>query len=157
LPPERVHQLVASLDALSVAELSHPIIAAPVAAGISEVSAYFAQEYVSAGSLDQAIREYGPAPAADALRVAAQLAGALDFAAVVNVAHGSLHPRDVLISADTARLTGIGIARALEQVGVAAPVRRPYSAPERTSGAAWDRRADVFSLAALIHELLWGR
>src|SRR5262249_32740360 len=56
-----------------------------------------------------------------------------------------------------ARLTGVGIARALAQVGVAPPVRRPYSAPERMSGGSWDRRADVFSLAALIHELLWGR
>jgi serine/threonine-protein kinase len=157
LPPERVHQLVTALEGLIVAELSHPMIAAPVAAGISEVSAYFAQELVTAESLDAALREYGPAPAADAVRVAAQLASALDFAAVVDVTHGSLHPRDVLISADAARLTGVGIARALEQVGIAPPVRRPYSAPERVSGASWDRRADVFSLAALVHELLWGR
>ena len=36
-------------------------------------------------------------------------------------------------------------------------MRRPYTAPERIAGGAWDRRADVFSLAALMHELLWGR
>src|SRR5262249_13008501 len=41
--------------------------------------------------------------------------------------------------------------------GVAIPVRRPYSAPERMAGAAWDRHADVFSLAVLMSELLWGR
>src|SRR4030095_11437131 len=44
-----------------------------------------------------------------------------------------------------------------ENVGVAVPVRRPYTAPERIAGGAWDRRADVFSLAALIHELLWAK
>ena len=115
------------------------------------------QDFVAADSLDIVIREYGAAPPADALRVAAQLAGALDFAAAVDVAHGALHPRDVLLSADDTRLTGIGVARALERVGVAAPVRRPYTAPERIAGGDWDRRADVFSLAALIHELLWGR
>ena len=74
-----------------------------------------------------------------------------------NIAHGALHPRDVLVSSDDARLTGIGIAQVLERVGVATPVRRPYTAPERAAGAAWDRRADVFSLAAIVHELLWGR
>src|SRR4029078_12928527 len=52
LPPERVHQLVTALEALIVAELSHPMIAAPVGAGISGVSAYFAQEFVAAESLD---------------------------------------------------------------------------------------------------------
>jgi serine/threonine-protein kinase len=157
LPPERVHQLVAEFERLIDAALIHDAIAAPLATGIMESSAYLAQEYISAESLDLAVREYGPAPAGDALRVTTQLAGALDFAAVVNIHHGGLHPRDVLLSPDATKLTGIGVARALEQVGVTAPVRRPYSASERIAGAAWDRRADIFSLAALVYELLWGR
>jgi hypothetical protein len=86
-----------------------------------------------------------------------QLAGALDLAAAANVIGGALHPRDVLVSPDEARLTGLGIAGALERVGVAAPVRRPYAAPERVAGGKWDRRADIFSLAAILHEMLWGR
>jgi hypothetical protein len=61
------------------------------------------------------------------------------------------------MSSDDTRLTGMGVAHALESVGVTAPVRRPYTPPERIAGAAWDRRADVFSLAALMHELLWAR
>src|SRR5579885_1940713 len=85
LPPERVHQLAAELEQLTTAELSHPAMAVPLAAGITGVTAYLAQDYVAAESLDLAVREYGPAPPADALRVAAQLAGALDFAAVVNI------------------------------------------------------------------------
>ena len=157
LPPERVHQLVAEFERLIAAELTHPVLASPLATGMHDVSAYLVQDYVAADSLDLVVREYGPAPPADALRVAAQLAGALDFSAVVNITHGALHPRDVLLSSDDTRLTGAGVARAIERVGVAAPVRRPYTAPERVAGAVWDRRADVFSLAALIYELLWGR
>jgi PEGA domain/Protein kinase domain len=157
LPPQRVHQLVAGFEHLIAAELTHPTLAAPLATGITGVSAFLAQDYVAAESLDLAVREYGPAPPADALRVAAQLAGALDFAALSDISHGALHPRDVLLSSDDTRLTGIGVARALEQVGVTAPIRRPYSPPERIAGVAWDRRADVFGLAALIHELLWAR
>jgi serine/threonine protein kinase len=157
LPPERVHQLVAAFERLIAAELTHRALAAPLATGITGVSAFLAQDYVAAESLDLVVREYGAAPPADALRVAQQLAGALDFAAAVNIFHGALHPRDALLSSDDTRLTGVGVARALEQVGVTAPVRRPYTAPERMAGATWDRRADVFSLAALLHELLWAR
>ena len=83
LPPERVHQLVAEFERLIAADLTHPALAAPLATGIHGVSAYLAQEFVAADSLDLVIREYGAAPAVDALRVAAQLAGALDFAAAV--------------------------------------------------------------------------
>jgi hypothetical protein len=139
------------------ADLTHPALAAPLATGISGVSAFLVQDYVAADSLDLAVREYGPAPPGSALLVAAQLAGALDFAAAVQITHGVLHPRDVLLSSDDTRLTGLGVTRALERIGVVAPVRRPYTAPERIAGGEWDRRADVFSLAAVMHELLWGR
>jgi hypothetical protein len=157
VPPERVHQFVAELEKLIAANLAHPGIAAPIAAGISGVSAYLAQEFAEAASLDVVVRDYGPAPPPDAVRIVAELAGALDFAAVVNVTHGMLHPRDVLIAADEVRLTGIGIGQALERIGVAVPVRRPYTAPERLPSGRWDRRADVFSLAAVMFELLFGR
>jgi serine/threonine-protein kinase len=157
LPPERGHQLVAEFERLIAAGLSHSGLAAPLATGIRDVSAFLVQEYVAADSLDMAIREHGPASAANVLRVAAQLAGAFDYAAAVDVTHGALHPRDVLLSSDDTRLTGLGVTRALARIGVVAPVRRPYTAPERLAGGEWDRRADVFSLAALMHELMWGR
>jgi PEGA domain/Protein kinase domain len=157
LPPERVHQLVGAFERLIAADLAHPALSAPRAAGIADVAAYLVQDYIGAESLDLAVREHGAAAPADGLRVAVQLADALDCAASVNIFHGALHPRDVLLSTDETHLTGVGVARALEQVGVTAPVRRPYTAPERMAGAFWDRRADVFSLAALLHELLWAR
>ena len=157
LTPDRVQRLVDRLEQLIASNLTHPAIVGPLAAGISGASAYFAHDFVAGESLDLAIREYGPAPAADALRVAAQMAAALDFAAAAGVYHGALHPRDVLLAADDTRVTGFGIAQSLELVGVPSPVRRPYSAPERMAGTEWDRRADIFSLATLIYELISGR
>ena len=157
LPPERVHELVADFERLIAADLTHTSIVAAVATGIVQVSPYLAQDFVAADSLDTVIREHGPAPAGEALRIVTQIAGGLDYAAVVGIVHGALHPRDVLISPDDVRLTGLGVARALERLGVQVPVRRPYAAPERAAGGAWDRRADVFTLATLAHELLWGR
>src|SRR5205823_3493607 len=44
-----------------------------------------------------------------------------------------------------------------ERAGVPAQVRPPYAAPGRVAGPTWDRRADVFSLAALVYEMLWAR
>jgi serine/threonine protein kinase len=157
LPPERVHKLVAEFEQLIAADLKHPAIATPLATGIDGVNAYLAQDYVTAESLDISMRENGPATVQDVLRVAASLAEGLDFAAARQILHGALHPRDVLISPDELRLVGLGVTRALECVGVTAPVRRPYTAPERINGGIWDRRADVFSLAAIMHELICGR
>jgi serine/threonine-protein kinase len=157
VPPERAHKLVGAFEQLIAAAVAHPALVTPLATGISGVSAFLAQDYVAADSLDLAVREHGAAPTGNALQVAAQLAGALDLAAAAQLTHGALHPRDVLLSSDDTRLTGLGVTRALEKIGIVAPVRRPYSAPERIAGGDWDRRADVFSLAALMHELMWGR
>jgi serine/threonine protein kinase len=156
-PPESAHRFVAALEQLIAADLTHLGIAAPIAAGLFENSPYLAMDFAAAESFDVVVRDYGPAPISEALRIATQLGGALDFAAAVDVFHGSLHPRDVLVSTDDTRVTGLGVARALEQVGLLPPIRRPYTAPERVAGLAWDRRADTFSLAALVYEMLFGR
>lgn len=157
LSPERVHQLVDGLQRLIDADLAHPALSAPLAAGLVGVSAFLAQDFVAADSLDVVIREFGPMSVADAARVAGQLAGALDFAAGAGVYHGALHPRDVLLASDDARLTGLGVTQVLDRLGVPSAMRRPYTAPERLAGQSWDRRADVFSLGALLVEMLTGR
>ncbi len=157
LTPERIPQFIDRLQHLIDADLAHPAMAAPILAGVADASPFLAQDFVAADSLDTVIREFGGAPGDDAARVAAQLAGALDFAAAVGVLHGALHPRDVLLATDDARVTGFGIAQALDAIGVMPPVRRPYAAPERVAGDAWDRRADVYSLAVLIAEMMTGR
>ncbi|MCC7418128.1 MAG: PEGA domain-containing protein [Acidobacteria bacterium] len=156
LPPERVHRLAAELERLLPASLTHAAIAAPIAAGIHDNHAYLVQGYATGESLDVVIRHGAVAPG-EALRVALQLAGALDHAAAGHVAHGALHPRDVLLTPEETRLTGLGIARAFERAGVPAPIRRPYTPPECIGGRAWDHRADIFSVAAILHELIWGR
>ena len=100
--------------------------------------AYCAEEYVAAESLDVAMRHYAPAPIATVLPFITQLAGAIDFARAAGVGHGALHPRDIFVTPEEARATGFGVVEALERVGLRAPVRRPYSPPERIAGQPWD-------------------
>lgn len=157
LPPERAHLLAGEFDRLIASGLGHSSIAAPIATGITVTSAYLVQEFVAGESLDVAMRTRAAGSINEALRVAGQVAAGLDHAAAVEVTHGALHPRDVLVSGEDTWLTGVGIAKALERAGAVAPVRRPYAPPERAAGVGWDHRCDVFSLAALVYEMLWAR
>ena len=155
--PEQAHALADALGRATQASLFHPSIVEPIGSGVEGTVAYRADEYVAAESLDVAMRHYAPATLEKALPFITQLAGAIDFARAAGVGHGALHPRDVFVTPDEARATGFGVVEALERVGIRAPVRRPYAAPERIDGAAWSTPADIFSLAAIAFELLTGR
>jgi serine/threonine protein kinase len=155
--PEQAQTLAAALSRAAQASLFHPSIVEPIEAGVEGTLAYRAEEYVAAESLDVAMRHYAPAPIDKVLPFITQLAGAIDFARAAGIGHGGLHPRDIFVTPDEARATGFGVVEALEQVGIRAPVRRPYSAPERIDGTTWGTAADVFSLAAITFELLTGK
>jgi hypothetical protein len=155
--PEQAQVLAAALSRAVDASLFHPSIVEPIASGVEGTLAYRAEEYVAAESLDVAMRHYAPAPIEKALPFITQLAGAIDFARAAGVGHGGLHPRDIFVTPDEARATGFGVVDALEQVGIRAPIRRPYSAPERIDGTGWSTPADIFALAAITFELLTGR
>ncbi len=107
LTPEQAASLVAELNALVAADLTHPHIAAPIAAGLEHGTAYLAQEYAVGESLDVVLRENGPMSIAGGVALVEALAGALDFAADRGVRHGSLHLRDILVGADGAARHGV--------------------------------------------------
>ena len=155
--PEQAQALADELAHAAEAGLFHPSIVEPIAAGVEGTVAYRAEEYVAAESLDVAIRHYAPAPLDTVAAMIDQLAGAIDAARAAGIGHGALHPRDVFVTPDEARVCGFGVVDALDRVGIRAPVRRPYTAPERVAGEPWSTPADVFSLAAIAFELLTGR
>ena len=155
--PEQSQALADELSRAADAGLFHPSIVEPIAAGVEGTVAYRAEEYVAAESMDVAIRHYAPAALDKALPFLTQLAGAIDFARAAGVGHGALHLRDIFVTPDEARAGGFGVVDALERVGLRAPIRRPYTAPERIAGEPWSTPADVFSLAAIAYELITGR
>jgi serine/threonine protein kinase len=155
--PEQAQSLADELGRAATLGLVNPSIVEPVAAGVEGTVAYRAEEYVAAESLDVAMRHYAPATLDKVLPFITQLASAIDSARSAGVGHGALHPRDIFVTPEEARATGFGVVDALDRLGLRAPVRRPYSAPERIAGETWGTPADVFSLAAITFELLTGR
>jgi serine/threonine protein kinase len=158
LRPDEVVRLADALRRLAAAPPAHPAIATIVDAGLEGTTPFLATEYLTGDTLDVVLRRRAPVPVSEALAWLTPVAAALDAAWAAGVGHGSLHPRDVFAGSEAhaVRVTGIGIAQAVQSADLKAPVRRPYAAPERASGA-WDQRADVYSLAVIAHELLTGR
>ena len=157
ITPEQAHTLIEALERLVETKLAHPGVVAPLAIGLEDDVPYIAQEYVAAESLDVAVRHYSPATLEAAMPFISQIAAAVDAAHARGVVHGALHLRDIFVTPNEARVTGFGIVAALEEIGLAGPIRRPYTAPEVIAGREWCGAADRFALAAIAYELLTGR
>jgi serine/threonine protein kinase len=149
LTPEQASALVTELDALVAANINHPNIAAPIAAGLEHGAAYLAHEYAVGDSLDVVLRERGPMSMRDVVALVESLAAAIDYAADRGVHHGLLHMRDIVLAADSARITGFGIATALAKIGAKLPTRPAYAPLDATS--------DIYSLGAIAFEAATGK
>ncbi len=164
--PEVTSQLADALRRFAATPIDHPVVVSAVDAGLEGTTAFLATEYVAAETLDVRLRQIAPLRIEAALPLLHQVAGAIEAAWAMGVGHGSLHPRDIFVlpaardhapGATRIRVAGFGVVPALESLRIAAPIRRPYTAPERAEGGGWDIRADVYSLAVIAHELLTGR
>ena len=151
--------LAERLRALAAAPVAHESLLRVVDAGLEGATPFLVLEYATGESLDVVLRQSGPMPVARALPILRAVGAAIDAAWLAGAGHGALHPRDIFIAAgsDDVRVNGAGIGQALDALGIKAAVRRPYSAPERAAGAAWDVRSDVYSLGVIAHELLAGK
>ena len=157
LTPEQAQRFVDVLGEIVRAQLEHPAIVSPIAADLEDGIPYLAQQYVATESLDVAMRHYAPASLETALPLITQLGKAIDAAHERGHMHGALHLRDIFVTSNEARTTGFGVVKALEEVGLRGPIRRPYAAPEVIIGRPWGQKADYFALAAIAYELLTGK
>lgn len=157
LSPDAAHELAQALNRLIDQMPEHEALATPLDAAFDEIEAYFVTGLIDGTSLDEALRDFGPSAIEDLVPRLQSLAGALDAAHHVGLVHGALHPRDILVSAETTHVTGVGVGPVLARAGVAWPVRRPYGAPETAAGGRATAESDQFSLAAIAFEWLFGR
>jgi len=149
------------------AQLNHPHILPLLDSGEADELLYYVMPYVAGGSLRHVI-EHGPAiPRAEVLRVARQVASALDHAHRHGVIHRDVKPENILLSEGHAVVADFGIARAVAFAAPAEsgaltrsgfPLGTPgYMSPEQATGTLnLDARTDVFGLACVVYEMLVG-
>ena len=155
-------------EAQSASALNHPAILT-----IYEIDAaggldYIAMEYVAGGTLADILRA-GPVGQDRALRIAAQVADALEAAHAASIVHRDLKPSNIMVAAgDRVKVVDFGLAKlvaastaeetteALTLHGQAVGTT-PYMSPEQAAGQPVDGRSDLFSLGIVLYEMLAGR
>ena len=158
---ERFHR-----EARAAARLKHPHIVTVYEAQQVQGIWYMAMEYLPGGSLADRLRERGPLPLEEVVRVLGEVASALDHAHSQGVVHRDIKPSNILFDRDgRAVVTDFGLARAasehsgLTTAGVLLGTIE-YMAPEQLSVK---RRGevgpatDVYGLGVVVYEMLTGR
>ena len=154
-------------EVLLAAQLSHPHIVPLFEADEADGLLFYVMEYVEGESLRQRLGRQGPLPVDEAVRITVEVGDALQYAHENGVIHRDVKPENILLSRGHALVSDFGIAKLMEErgstegpaltgagiaVGTAA-----YMSPEQASGdKRIDPRSDVYSLAAVLYEMLAG-
>jgi eukaryotic-like serine/threonine-protein kinase len=142
-------------EARAIAALNHPHICA-----IHDIGPdYLVMEYVEGTPLK------GPLPHAQAVRLAGQIAQALEAAHAKGITHRDLKPANILVTAAGVKLLDFGLAKltipedtdATRTIAGAVMGTAGYMSPEQAQGQAADSRSDIFSFGVVFYEMLSGR
>jgi len=145
----------------TAAKLEHPNIIRIRSVAKTGEHVYFAMD-LCADSLGARIAREGPLPEGDILRLAHDIASALEFAHEEGVIHRDLKPDNVLIRSNGAAvLTDFGIARAVSgyvaSTGVNMTIGTPhYLSPEQAQGRPLDQRVDFYALGVTLYKAATG-
>jgi len=147
------------------ARLDHPHILPLLDSGEAGGLLYYVMPFVQGETLRARLRRERQLPVGDALQIAREVAGALEYAHGLGVIHRDVKPENILLSGGHARLADFGIARAVTAAGgerltssgmaIGTPL---YMSPEQAAGdAGVDARTDIYSLGCVLYEMLAGQ
>lgn len=149
-------------EAQSAASLSHPNIVSVYDVGQEDDVHYIVMEFVEGQNLNEIIKERAPLQVEEAVRIASQIADALDHAHQNQIIHRDIKPHNILIGRNGwVKVTDFGIARAvtsttITQTGsVVGSVH--YFSPEHAKGVATGEKSDLYSLGIVLYQMLTGR
>jgi serine/threonine-protein kinase len=146
------------------ARLTHPHILALHDSGEAGGFLYYVMPYIDGGSLRQRLEGGRRSGAPEALAIPGPVGDALAYAHRMGVVHRDIKPENILFSQGHPIVAEFGIAKAVSTAGGANltrtgfPVGTPgYMSPEQAAGLTdLDERTDVYSLAAVIYEMVVG-
>jgi eukaryotic-like serine/threonine-protein kinase len=160
-------------EAKTISNLNHPNICVLHDVGTQDGLDFLVMECVEGETLAKRL-EKGPIPLERVLKFGAQVADALDKAHRAGIVHRDLKPGNIMLTASGAKVLDFGLAKPAAQVVsgmtlTAAVPTRPvtqegtiigtfqYMSPEQVEGKDLDGRSDIFSLGAVLYEMLTGR
>lgn len=149
-------------EAQSAASLSHPNVVSVYDVGQEDDVHYIVMEYVEGKNLNEIIKERAPLQVDEAVRIASQIADALDHAHHNQIIHRDIKPHNILIGRNgRVKVTDFGIARAvtsttITQTGsVVGSVH--YFSPEHAKGIVTGEKSDLYSLGIVLYQMLTGQ
>jgi eukaryotic-like serine/threonine-protein kinase len=161
-------------EAKTISSLNHPHICVLYDVGHHDGIDYLVMECVEGETLAKRL-EKGPLPLEQVLKYGAQIADALDKAHRGGVVHRDLKPGNIMLTPTGAKLLDFGLAKptapmaTLATLTIAVPQQSPvtqegtivgtfqYMSPEQIEGKELDGRSDIFSLGAVLYEMLTGK
>ena len=145
-------------EARAIAALNHPHICTLYDVGID----CLVMEYIEGAPI------HGPLPLDRALKLGAQIAGALHAAHRKGIVHRDLKPANILLTKSGVKVLDFGLAKMQTPVAAGAETETAtqrgviigtlnYMSPEQVQGKEMDGRSDIFSFGLVLYEMLTGR
>src|SRR5687767_2512553 len=146
------------------ANLQHPNLLPLFDSGASDGLLFYVMPYVEGESLRARLQREKQLPVDEAVRLATAIANALDYAHRHGVIHRDLKPENILLHEGQPLVADFGIALAVSNAGgnritqTGLSLGTPqYMSPEQATGdRVIDARTDIYSLAAVLYEMLTG-
>ncbi len=154
-------------EARAVSALNHPNIITIYEIGEAEDFSFIATEFIDGPTLRRRIAE-GPLPWPEAVKIAIQIAGALDSAHSAGIIHRDIKPANIMLRRDgIVKVLDFGLAKLtapdsgdFESRELTLPHRvmgtPNYMSPEQALGETIDSRTDIYSFGVVLYEMLTG-
>jgi serine/threonine protein kinase len=165
LPPELTKDEEAKKrfiqEAKAAATLNHPHICTIYEIDEAEEKTFISMEYIEGQSLKDKLKE-GPLSIDEAKDIALQVASGLEKAHKKGIVHRDIKPANIMINDEgQAKITDFGLAKLSWGVDLTKPATImgtvAYMSPEQARGEEVDHRTDIWSLGAILYEMLTGK